>query len=255
MSETTTSQFDYNRFVHFFETYKSQGFRNINPDDPIVLSLEEKMNNSGQFFFILDLIQLTGLYYSKSAYSFFGTQPGQMDPAVVYKAVHPDDIIRFSNARAKLIKLGMDIFNNPQNKMCLSTNFRIKNNTGKYVDLLFQEYIYFSENPYKSSYTIQVHTNVTGMISFRYGYHYYVGSDLSYFRYPDKDYLKIGNIFTKREWEIIKHIANGLESDQIAEKLYLSVHTINRHRQNILNKTRKKTTHDLVIELQERGLI
>jgi len=255
MTDITINQFDYSRVIHFYETFKSRAFQNINSDEPFVLSLEEKLDSSGQFFLINDLIQLKGVYYSKGAYSFFGAKPGQMDPSVIFNAIHPDDIKRFSNARVKLIKLGMEIFNNKLDKMCLSSNFRVKNSTGKYVDLLFQNYVCLNEAPHKTVFAIQVNTNITGMIKIRHGYHYYVGSDLSYYRYPDKDYLKIGNIFTDREWEILNLIANGLESDQIAEKLFLSVHTINRHRQNILNKTRKKTTHDLVIELQERGLI
>jgi DNA-binding CsgD family transcriptional regulator len=255
MTDMANTNFDYCRVIHFYETFKSRAFRDINPDDPIISSLEENLNSTGQFFLINDLIELKGVYYSKGAYDFFGIKPGEMNPAVIYEAVHPDDIIRFSNARAKLIKLGMDIFNNQQESMCLSSNFRLKNFTGKYIDLLFQNYVCLNETPHKTAYAIQVNTNITGMIKIRHGYHYYVGTDLSYFRYPDKDYLKTGNIFSDREWEIIMLIANGLESDQIAEKLFLSIHTINRHRQNILNKTGKRTTHDLVIELQERGLI
>ena len=64
-----------------------------------------------------------------------------------------------------------------------------------------------------------------------------------------------GNVFTNREFEIIKLIAQGLESHEIAEKLFLSVHTVNTHRRNILSKTGKRTTHELVHELKERGVI
>jgi DNA-binding CsgD family transcriptional regulator len=255
MAEIKSGEFDYNHFINFYNSHKSQAFRNINDEDSDVVLLEGILNNTGQFFLINDLIGLKGVYYSKGAYSFFGVNPGEMNPGVIYAALHPDDVIRFSNARAKLIKLGMDIFNNQLGKMCLSSNFKVKNSTGNYVDLLFQEYICVSDIPIKTAYSIQVHTNVTQMINIHHGYHYYVGPDLSYFRYPDKEYLKMGNILSDREWEIIKLIANGLESDQIAEKLFLSVHTINRHRQNILKKTGKRTTLDLVIELQERGLI
>jgi hypothetical protein len=232
MPNKTIIQFDYSQVIHFYENYKTRAFQNINPDEPIVLGLEEKLNNTGQFFIINDLIQLKGVYYSAGAYNFFGSKPGQMDPYVIFNAIHPDDIKRFSNARVRLIKLGMEIFNNKLDKMCLSSNFRVKNSTGKYVDLLFQNYVCLNDGPFKTAYAIQVNTNITGLIKIHHGYHYYVGSDLSYFRYPDEGYLKIGNIFTEREWEIIKFIANGLESDQIAEKLFLSVHTINRHRQD-----------------------
>lgn len=255
MPDKTIFQFDYSRVIHFYETFKTREFRNINPDDPILLSLEEELKSTGQFFLINDLIGLKGVYYSKGVYSFFGTKPEAMNPAVIYASIHPDDSTRFGTARAKIIKLGMDVFNNKLGKMCISSNFRVKNSNGKFVDLLFQNYVCLKEATPKTTYAIQVLTDITGIIKIRHGYHYYVGPDLSYYRYPDKDYLKIGNIFTDREWEIIKLIAKGLESYQIAEKLFLSAHTINRHRQNMLKKTRNRTTSDLVIELQERGLI
>jgi len=255
MTDKVNSQLDYSGLIHFFENSIAQSFRNLNPDEPGLLSLEKKLNETGQFFFILDVIQLTGIFYSKGAYNFFGVKSGQMNPAVVYTAIHPDDVKRFNNARSKLIKLGMEVFNKPVGKTYLSSNFRVKNSKGQYVDLLFQDYICVAGPPVNRAFLIQLHTNITGMIHNRNGYHFYVGPDQSYFRYPDKDYLRIGYFFTKREWEIIKYIAAGLDSDQIAENLFLSIHTINRHRQNILKKTGKRSTHDLVIDFQEKGLI
>jgi DNA-binding NarL/FixJ family response regulator len=67
--------------------------------------------------------------------------------------------------------------------------------------------------------------------------------------------LMTGSVFTDREFEIIKCIAEGLNSKQIAEKLFLSVHTINTHRRNIVTKTNKSSTLELVIDLQEKGVI
>jgi DNA-binding CsgD family transcriptional regulator len=69
------------------------------------------------------------------------------------------------------------------------------------------------------------------------------------------DLLRTGNVYTDREFEIIKLIAEGLGSEQIADKLFLSVNTINTHRRNILKKTRKSTTQELVIELKEKGIL
>lgn len=44
------------------------------------------------------------------------------------------------------------------------------------------------------------------------------------------------NILTQREKEILNYIRRGMLSKEIASKLNISVHTVNRHRQNILQK-------------------
>jgi DNA-binding NarL/FixJ family response regulator len=41
---------------------------------------------------------------------------------------------------------------------------------------------------------------------------------------------------TEREIEIIKHIANGLSSNEIAEQLFISPRTVETHRNNIIKK-------------------
>ncbi len=48
---------------------------------------------------------------------------------------------------------------------------------------------------------------------------------------------------TNRETEILRLVAEGLTSKQIADKLFLSVTTVNRHRTNIMKKT---NIHDAV---------
>jgi DNA-binding NarL/FixJ family response regulator len=50
-----------------------------------------------------------------------------------------------------------------------------------------------------------------------------------------------------REIEIIRHVAEGLSNKEIAEKLFLSTHTVNTHRKNIMNKLQVNNTAGLVL--------
>ncbi len=52
---------------------------------------------------------------------------------------------------------------------------------------------------------------------------------------------------TKREVEIVQLIAAGKSSHQIADELFLSVHTINSHRKNILKKLNLKSPTQLIV--------
>jgi DNA-binding NarL/FixJ family response regulator len=56
-----------------------------------------------------------------------------------------------------------------------------------------------------------------------------------------------GVVLTEREREIIAMIAEGLSNKEIADKLFLSTHTVNTHRKNIMNKLEVNNTAGLVM--------
>jgi len=60
---------------------------------------------------------------------------------------------------------------------------------------------------------------------------------------------------TEREVEIIKLIATGLTSKQMAEKLFLSTHTINTHRKNIMKKIGVKGASEVIVFAMNEGLL
>lgn len=60
---------------------------------------------------------------------------------------------------------------------------------------------------------------------------------------------------TKREKEILKLIAEGQSNQEIADKLFISLRTVETHRLNINQKLGVKNTAGLVKEAVKRGLI
>lgn len=60
---------------------------------------------------------------------------------------------------------------------------------------------------------------------------------------------------SEREIEIIRLIANGYTTRQIADKLYRSFHTITTHRKNIMRKLGINSTGELMVYAMHSGLI
>lgn len=58
-----------------------------------------------------------------------------------------------------------------------------------------------------------------------------------------------------REAEIIKLIAEGLSNKEVADKLFLSTHTVTTHRKNIMNKLGVNNTAGLVLFAVRENLI
>lgn len=60
---------------------------------------------------------------------------------------------------------------------------------------------------------------------------------------------------SKREIEILKMINHGMLSKEISEKLSISIHTVNGHRQNILQKTNMDNAIEAINYAKKLGLL
>ena len=61
--------------------------------------------------------------------------------------------------------------------------------------------------------------------------------------------------FTRRELEILELICRQLTSEEMGEKLFISVKTVNGHRNNLLQKTGARNTAGLVVYAIKNGLV
>lgn len=78
--------------------------------------------------------------------------------------------------------------------------------------------------------------------------------------YPDNTpVLSIGSAknfdFTEKEIEVLREITSGLTNDEIAEKLYMSVNTVKKHIQSMIDKTGLKNRTQLAVEAMKTGFI
>lgn len=60
---------------------------------------------------------------------------------------------------------------------------------------------------------------------------------------------------SNREFEVLEQISLGLTSKEIADALFLSPHTIEQHRKNLLTKLDVKNAAGLVRRAFENGIL
>lgn len=76
---------------------------------------------------------------------------------------------------------------------------------------------------------------------------------------PTPAYMKSvpcnGISVTEREADVIRYIAEGLSNKQIADKLFLSTHTVNTHRKNIMSKLGVNNTAGIVMYAVKNNLL
>ena len=87
-----------------------------------------------------------------------------------------------------------------------------------------------------------------------------------YFGKKEKHYFKVNNFqaqmidkvvpnITKRELEIVRLMASGLNSPDISSKLFLSYHTVENHKRNLRKKTNTKTSAELIDYIWRNNLL
>jgi DNA-binding CsgD family transcriptional regulator len=252
MKEATS---DYNIFFKLIETFGKTGFAGIDPNDLLMVKAEDIMEKNDQFLYFGDLILFKILYTSKRSMDMLGVEAADLNSLKFYQAIHPDEMERNVRYKNILTKTAHNLFLAEKGHKLLSTNFQVKDAKGKYFNLLSQFFIYYSEVPYKSVFVFKVHTNIDWYKKHKSGHHHYLGEDMSNFRYPDEELLKVADVFSKRELDILHLLEKGYSSDLVAEKLFLSSNTIKTHRRNILHKSGKATIPELIFELKEHGLL
>lgn len=246
---------DYSLFFKFLRKFTPTGFKKIDSNSKKLLDLNHLMEQNNQFLYVADMIKRKVLYTSKQSVEMLGIKPENVTPYYFMDATHPDDIQRLSLGRTKLIKTAQDLFISGKGTALASTTFKIRNSTGDYSNYLIQGYLYYTTIPYKTVFLLKIHTNIDWFKNLKNGYHYYIGNDFSYFKFPDKALLRTGNVFSKRQFEIIKLIAAGNSTEQIAKILSISIYTVNTHRGKLLKKTKKENISALIYELMEKGLL
>ena len=64
-----------------------------------------------------------------------------------------------------------------------------------------------------------------------------------------------GVTLTKREKEILEQMAQGLSAQEVADKIFVSLDTVETHKRNIVQKLKARNTVDAVAKAIRRGLI
>jgi len=254
MPTILNDNYNYNIYFDFIEAYLPNKFRNINPTDPIIKILDNLMEFHNQMLLVMDITNAEIIYTSKQSLEMLGIKPEKNNPFEMMSRVHEDDVHRFGLGRAKLVEMGINLFSSHSESQVFSTDIRMRKPDNTYCNHLFQFYLFYSTT-FNSVFLVQINTNIDKLKMKKDTFHYYVGKDVTLFRFPDKELLEIGHKLTLREFNVLQLLADSHSSAKIAEKLSVSVHTIRTHRKNIMEKYDKTHLTDIIVSFKDQGLL
>ncbi len=210
------------------------------------------------YYYIFDVKKGDFNYISLGIKNVLGYTAGEMSFKKYASIIHPDDasfLILFESKIVEFYKyLSSDQM--PTYKFCY--DLRVKSKDGAYVRLLQQTIPVKHVSNENTLLTLGIHTDITHLKKAGTPVLSFIsqnGGPSFYDVFNDKQKNCDAFSLTQREKEIIRLLAEGCQSKDIAAKLCISSHTVKTHRKNILAKTGMKTTAEPVLRVISDGLL
>ena len=173
----------------------------------------------------------------------------------VFEKIHPDDLIDRHILELSYFQLQKSVA--PEMRSVYSTycNLRIMNAQGVYITVTHRTIylrsfrdgsVWLALCLYSPATTASPALGIDGRVI-----NSETGEIIRFENY--RNYGK--TVLSRREIEIINYIAGGLDSSKIANELNLSVYTVRRHRQNILQKLNAANTSEAIRICSLMGLL
>nr|WP_315153915.1 LuxR C-terminal-related transcriptional regulator [uncultured Flavobacterium sp.] len=226
------------------------------------ISFDELTNaiiSTGPFYFyIIDFFDMSLSHISPAIADIHGFDPQTVSFNDILGAIHPDDIAFVTKAEA----LSTNFFYQKvgHEKMLdykISYSFRFKIQNGEYALFNHQSLMLSLDENGGLGKSLNIHTRIDHLSNFNTYKVSLLGlnGEPSFMNLnPEAEKQDIKE-FSKREVDILKLISNGLNNAEIAEKLFISVETVKKHRSNILTKSDTKNTVQLIKNCVLQGLI
>jgi DNA-binding CsgD family transcriptional regulator len=200
-----------------------------------------------QFMLIIDLQLVEHIFASPGVQVLLGCPPADFSVAWLYSRVHPDDAALMGQATALsarwLNEMGHEALGH-----VFTADYRLRHQAGHYLRVLRHNFpLGFAPDGTPtvagSTFTDITRHKHTHDLCF-HGTHPQLQQWLDDLVRPAAH-----QVLSTRERQVLDRVLQGRSSQQIADQLHLSVHTVNTHRRNIVAKTHSRNPHELLRHL------
>lgn len=212
-----------------------------------------------QAWSVLDFYTYSHLHTEGYA-KYFGWPDDEMSSEKILQIVHPEDKEAFIQLYYLVLEglLHMPIPVKGIGHFCIS--YRIQTAKGDYVKVLETNNIIESDEETNTPLICLSQMSRVDMLdkSEKVSYYFLIRDEhdsASIMAEYLRQYNPVVNIFSENEIKIVRLIKQGLTSKEIAEKIFLSKHTIDKYRKNLLEKTGTSNTPELLTYLGSIGVI
>lgn len=238
-------------------------------DDSIVQHIHQQamidkiLPENASFFYVIEIPTLKYHFLGKQQVNVSGYSNEEFIERGIdlfFQSVHPDDVdIILNEIYPTYIDSVMKHPPEDRKKIQFQYNYRFKRRDGVYVNLLEQVHLLEVDESGRPALLLG---NVTildnkDILPVRLSIKHISDSGFTEI-YLSKKYQSYPSKFeniTNRELDILRNLAVGKTSKEIGQELYISSHTVDTHRRNLLRKLECKSVVELALIAFENGLL
>ncbi len=252
-------------YNHFFEKpfMTGSGSRYSEEERQAMLERHCRVMNdlarlSGSSITIFNYDTRTHVFVSDNFLALFGYGEDEITAASdigdIKMRMHPDDTGFFENDIHKITEIL--VRRQELRDFKLTVEYRVRRKDGKYVRAIEQHSQlewYPDGTPWLTLSMLDISPDQSPMEGVRYQIINFNTSE--HYSLADLTGEKSPILLSKREMEILSMIKSGMSSKRISEKLFISIHTVNTHRQRILEKLNAGNSLEAVRQAELMGSI
>jgi DNA-binding CsgD family transcriptional regulator len=249
----------------YFELLGKQHFEKESLDysrfesQKIILDKISTVGNSS--ISVFDLAAKEHIFHSSNFLAFLGYHIAEFHnnpQGFLDGKIHPDDLDALMLNGISLLKLFYEFSPDEKYNYKLLNEFRVKNKHGDFIKVIEQHQtleLDESGNLWLALSIIDISPSQdqegikSSLINIRTG---------KIITFIDKDHSKRSAptpLLSKREGQILKMVKEGFLSKEISDKLGISLHTVNTHRQRVLEKLQANNSMEAIVFASKLGLI
>ena len=214
----------------------------------------------GPFYYYIFDIQTSSLsFVSTSGIEVLGYSLEEFTLGFFFSnVIHPDDVQFYVNFENKVVQFFSSLTVENIFKYKVQYEFRVRKKTGEYIRVL-QQVVTLETTPEGGvNKSLGIHTDISDIKSDGTPSLSIIGMDgePSYLNIEvEKVFIPTKSLLSDREKEVLFHIIHGKRSNEIAESLGLSKHTVLNHRRKIMAKTESSSIADLILRTIKEGWV
>ena len=241
----------------YSEIFRSYGHSSLEEHINKIIELDAFLPYNSTYFCLTNTQNLSFEYISKNMFSCLGLNASELKNKGMryfWSRMHPDDVEPWLTALNSLMNFTInEISVEDRKQMSYTWNYRLKHANGDYVNIIQNTTPLEFDIDNKpiiglAHYTVlnhQIKIDVCASGKFLNEKNEY---ETKYFNNFSQKLLTDG--VSNRERDIIRLLLLNFSSKEIADKLFLSPHTVDTHRRNIIKKLNLSSTDELVTLLK-----